>query len=282
MTLLPRLPRPVVDARWLEAHIDHDQLVVVDSRWYLDGRSGRAAYEGGHVPGAMFADLDADLSGPAGPAGRHPLPEPGHFAAAMGRLGVGDGHQVVAYDDVGGMVAGRLWWMLDSLGESAAVLDGGIDEWPGALEKGSGPPRRSRSFTARPWPPERFATGDDVAALATSSDLVVLDARSADRFRGEENEMDPRFGHIPGARNAPWADNLSGGRLRRATELSAHYRRLGVGRASDAVAYCGSGVSACLDLLAMSHAGLGHGRLYVGSWSEWGADPARPVVSGDG
>ena len=267
---------PLVDTKWLADHAD--AVVVADVRSYLDGRSGREAYHRGHIPGARFVDLDADLSGPPSKAGgRHPLPAPEHFAAAMGRLGIGDDTAVVAYDDVGGVVASRLWWMLDSLGRTAVVLDGGLDAWDGRLETAA-PAGRPEVFTARPWPAERLATIDEVDAARTDPGALVIDARSVERYRGEPNQVDPRFGHIPGAVSMQVGDNLRDGRLRPASELRARYAEAGAADRA-VIAYCGSGVSACHDLLAIRHAGLGDGRLFVGSWSAWGADPDRPVAT---
>ena len=267
---------PLVDTKWLADHAG--AVVVADVRWYLDGRSGREAYHRGHIPGARFVDLDADLSGPPTKAGgRHPLPSPEDFAAAMGRLGIGDDTAVVAYDDVGGVVASRLWWMLDSLGRTAAVLDGGLDAWDGRLDTAA-PAWRPEAFTARPWPAERLATIDEVDAARRDPESLVIDARSVERYRGEPNQIDPRFGHIPGAVSMQVGDNLSDGRLRPAADLRDRYAEAGAGDRS-VIAYCGSGVSACHDLLAIRHAGLGDGRLFVGSWSAWGADPNRPVAT---
>ena len=269
---------PVVEADWLADNLD--SVVVADVRWYLDGRSGRDAYDRGHLPGARFADLDADLSAVASPAGgRHPLPDPDRFAAAMGRLGIGDGDRVVAYDDAGGVIAGRLWWMLDSLGHPAAVLDGGIGAWAGPLETAQGT-WEPAEFTARRWPEDRFVDIDELDRLRGRPDLVVIDARSAERYRGDPNSIDPRFGHIPGAMNMPATGNLAAdGRLLSAAELRSRYAAIGA-ETSNVIAYCGSGVSACCDLLALRRAGLGSGRLFVGSWSAWGADPDRPVETG--
>ena len=269
-----RLVGPVVDAGWLARH--RDDVVLADVRWYLDGRSGRAAYDRGHIGGARFVDLDTDLSSEPRPGlGRHPLPEPERFAEAMGRLGIGDSTPVVAYDDAGGVIAGRLWWMLDCIGCDAAVLDGGLDAWPGELETAE-PGWAPARFTPRPWPQERFVDIDDVERLLHQRGTVLIDARSAERFAGEPNPIDQRFGHIPGAVSAPATGNLHGGRLRSASSLRARYCALGAEQDS-VVAYCGSGVSACLDLLALRHAGLPDGRLFTGSWSAWAGDPQRPV-----
>lgn len=267
------LPGDLVTADWLERNLD--RVVVVDCRWYLDGRSGRSAYESGHIKGAVFVDLDTDLSGPPGPEGRHPLPSPAAFAAAMEMLGISNDSQVVAYDDLGSMVAGRLWWMLDSLGVSAAVLDGGLASWDGELQRQEAD-RDLGTFHETPWPADRYATADDVAARDAS--IVVLDARSQERFAGQANEIDSRFGHIPGARSAPFASNTGADdRFLTPTELHERFTTLGVAQDTEVIAYCGSGVSACNNLLALRAAGIGVPRLYVGSWSEWGADEARAI-----
>ena len=267
---------PIINARWLATNAD--RVVIADVRWYLDGRSGREAYDSGHIPGARFVDLDTDLSGPpTASGGRHPLPSPEHFAAAMSRLGIGDDTRVVAYDDVGGVVASRLWWMLDSLECAAAVLDGGMDAWSGDLETDA-PSWQAQAFTARPWPLDRFASIDEVDAARSDPESLVIDARSVERYRGEPNQIDPRFGHIPGAVSMQVGDNLRDGTLLPATEMRARYAQVGSADRS-VIAYCGSGVSACHDLLAIRHAGLGDGRLFVGSWSAWGGDPNRPLAT---
>lgn len=273
------LPTPVVSGPWLQANLD--KVVVADVRWYLDGRSGRAAYEAGHIPGAVFVDLDRDLSGPPSAAGgRHPLPTPEDFATALGAAGIGDGCGVVAYDDASGMVAGRLWWMLQALGEPVAVLDGGLAAWPSALST-EYPEVSPARFTPRPWPPESFAAIAEVDAARRDRGTVVLDARSPERYRGEPNAIDPRLGHVPGALSAPCAANLApDGTLRNPDELRQSYAALGADGDTEVVAYCGSGVSANLDLLALQLAGLGGGRLFVGSWSAWGADEDLPVATG--
>jgi len=268
---------PVVSADWLADHIDDPDLVVADVRWYLDGRSARDVYETGHLPGAVFVDLDVDLSAPpSAVGGRHPLPEPAAFAAAMGALGIGDTTRVVAYDDTGGITAGRLWWMLDVLGREVAVLDGGIAAWTDELSTATAAPVGA-TFTASAWPADRLMSADELEA-SLGGDLVVLDARSPERY-SSGGAVDPRPGHVPGARNAPSADNLSDGVLRPAPELAARYSALGA-HERPVVAYCGSGVSACIDLLALRRAGLPDGRLFVGSWSAWGADENRPAEEG--
>lgn len=268
--------QPVVDSEWLARH--RDEVVVADVRWYLDGRSGAEAYAAGHLPGAVFVDLDRCLAGPPSPAeGRHPLPPPEVFAACMAALGIGDGRPVVAYDDARGSVAGRLVWLLRILGEAAALLDGGLAAWTGPLDVGDRPGEavEPARFTARPWPPDRLAGIDEVAGGAA----VVVDVRAPERYRGEVEPIDPRAGHVPGAVNLPWTGNVdpATGLFRSPAELRDRYA--GVDRP---VVHCGSGVNACHTLLALEVAGLAGARLYPGSWSQWSSDPSRPVATGPG
>jgi thiosulfate/3-mercaptopyruvate sulfurtransferase len=281
-----RPPAPLVDAAWLHRRLGRPGLVVADARWRPDG-SARALYEGGHLPGAMFVDVDRDLSGPKSPtSGRHPLPSPEDFAAAMDRAGIGDDTVVIAYDDQGGSTAARLWWMLDVTGHPAAVLDGGLQAWPGKRETGPGPapgPVGGMGFTPLPWPRDRWADAEEVDRLRRDPLAVVLDARAAERYRGETEPIDPVAGHIPGAVNAPWSENLdpATGRFLDPDELRRRYpATIGAQGSTEVVAYCGSGVTSCHDLLALEVAGLPGARLYVGSWSEWVADPSRPVAAG--
>ena len=218
---------PLVDTKWLAAHAD--TVVIADVRWYLDGRSGREAYHRGHLPAARFVDLDDDLSGPATTGGgRHPLPSPEDFAAAMGRLGIGDDTAVVAYDDVGGVVASRLWWMLDSLGRTAAVLDGGLDAWDDRLETAA-PAWRPEVFTARPWPAERLATIDEVDAARRDPEIGRDRRPLGGTVPGRAQPDRPRFGHIPGAVSMQVGDNLRDGRLRPAAVLRDRYAEAGAG-----------------------------------------------------
>jgi thiosulfate/3-mercaptopyruvate sulfurtransferase len=198
----------------------------------------------------------------------------------MSALGVGDESTVVAYDDTGGVTAGRLVVMLRMLGHDAAVLDGGLNHWPGVVDTGWVEPTPA-SFTVRDWPEDRFASADQTAATPGNGG-VVLDARTHERFTGQVTQIDPRPGHIPGARNAPWASAMTDdGRLRSVDELRAHYTALGVDDDVPTVAYCGSGVSACVNIVAMEHAGFKPPRLYVASWSGWSADADRPAELGD-
>jgi thiosulfate/3-mercaptopyruvate sulfurtransferase len=271
----------LVSARWLAEHAG--DVVIADVRWYLDGRSGREAFAGGHLPGAVFVDLDRDLSAPAAPGrGRHPLPAPGALASALGRLGIAHGQPVVAYDDAGGSIAARLWWMLHALGEPVAVLDGGLQAWPSGLEAGPGPARPVVTREVRAWPAAAFVGTDDVDRLRQMPAALLLDARSAGRFSGDELAVDPRPGHIPGARSAPWAENLDPrtGRFKPAEELARRFSELGAAAADVVVTTCGSGVTACHDLLALHVAGYDRLALYAGSWSAWSGDPRRPAALG--
>jgi thiosulfate/3-mercaptopyruvate sulfurtransferase len=277
------LSGPLVDDEWLSRRLEAPELVVADVRWFPDG-SGRARFEEGHIPGAVFVDVDSDLASPrTNGSGRHPLPSPEAFAEAMEAAGIDDGSFVVAYDDAGGSNAARLWWMLSVTGHQVAVLDGGLQAWKGPLESGPSPPGGGGGhFTARPWPEDRIADMETVNRLRREPLAVVLDARAAERYRGEVEPIDPVAGHIPGARNAPWSENLDPGtgRFRSPEELRERYRALGVADETEVVTYCGSGVTSCHDVLAMEVAGLHRTKLYVGSWSEWITDLSRPVARG--
>ena len=249
--------------------------VLVDVRLYLDGRSALDAYRAGHLPGAVHVDLERWLAAPASrEAGRHPLPDPETFAEGLARAGIGDRDTVVAYDDAGGVMAARLVWLLRAIGHPAALLDGGLD---GPLETGD-VERPRATFTPRPWPAERLADLDAVAAPPRGT--VVLDARDGERFRGEVEPIDAQAGHIPGARSLPTRGHLGDdGRHRPAGELRERFAAAGVGEGTPVVAYCGSGVTACHQLLVLEHAGLGPGRLFPGSWSQYSAT-GRPVATG--
>lgn len=266
----------LVSAEQLAIHLGDPSWVLVDCRFSLqDLDAGRAAWRQGTIEGAVYASLDDDLSGEvvSGKTGRHPLPSVDSIAETLGAWGIGAQTQVVAFDDKGGPFAARLWWMLRWLGhDAAAVLDGGLRAWAEAgqvLAPGQ-PCGRSEVFTARPRP-EMIVTADQVLAARETPTVAVLDARAAPRFRGEHEPIDPVAGHIAGAINAPFADNLADDqRLLSRTLLRQRYDALlGERGSGDAICYCGSGVTACHDILAMAHAGLALPRLYVGSWSEW-------------
>jgi thiosulfate/3-mercaptopyruvate sulfurtransferase len=266
---------PIVDTAWLTAH--RAEIVLADVRFYLDGRSPRAAYDAGHLPGAVYVDLERWLAAPGSASeGRHPLPSPELFAEGMSACGIGDGTRAVAYDDAGGVIAARLVWMLRALGEEAALLDGGLAAWDGSLETAEAPASRA-AFTPRPWPTDRLASADDAAA----EEHVTIDARQRERFEGAPDGIDPRPGHIPGARSLPCRENLGPhGRLLPVEDLRERLSAVGIEDGASVVSYCGSGVTACHNLLVIEHVGRGQGRLYPGSWSQWSHDAARPGATG--
>ena len=271
----------LISAASLAASLGERALVIVDCRASLqDPGAGRAAYAEGHLPKAVFADLLDDLSGPIEPSktGRHPLPPVDSFVSRLRAWGIGSASQVVAYDDAGGAFAARLWWMLRWLDHDAvAVLDGGLQAWVAAglpldIEV---PLRPASDFTPRVQ--QRLLVS--ASELLQSAPHKVFDARAPERFRGEVEPIDPVAGHIPGAENLPFAENLAGGSFRSATELRERFDAALAGTApEEAVVYCGSGVTACHDVLAFAHAGLPLPRLYAGSWSEWITDPNRPIT----
>ncbi len=286
---------PLVSAEALKSALDAGanagaQIVLLDASFDLsDLDAGRRAFAEGHVPGAQYADLDRDLSGPkaaAGPGftGRHPLPSREAFAATVGRWGIGPRHFVVAMDRNGSPYAARLWWLLRWLGHSRVwVLDGGIAAW-----RDAGGPLTNESAPPRPRPPyprqSRSMPTVDAATLSRALGVwCALDARAPERFRGDVEPLDPVAGHVPGTLNRPFKDNLEPGstRFKASAQLAAEFNAVN-GRRSPAqtVHLCGSGVTACHNLLAMEAAGLPGAALYPGSWSEWCADPARPVARG--
>lgn len=256
---------PFVDWKWCADW--RGRVVLADARWYLDGSSGMEAYRRGHIPGAVFVDLDRWLSGPASPeSGRNPLPDSEVFAQGMREVGINDSDTVVAYDDAGGVIAARLAWMLRATGHDAAVLNGGIASYPGAHETAV-PVIAPGNFTARPWPAELLAG----IAETSSGGYTVIDARNRDRFQGLQDPIDPRPGHIPGAVNVPCRENIdASGKLLPMELLSENFERAQIRSGEDTISYCGSGVTACHNLLVMEHLGLGHGRLFVGGWSQYG------------
>jgi thiosulfate/3-mercaptopyruvate sulfurtransferase len=266
---------PLVSPEWLRDHLDDPHLRVVDFRWYLLGGKGRNAYMGGHIPGAVFVDLEA-VTGMEG-GGRHPLPSGAKFEEEMRRAGISSDTRVVAYDDAGGSIASRLWFLLRWFGHDAqAVLDGGIGAW-GAPLATEAPTVVRGGFRSREPDRSRILDFDEVRKL---SGVALLDARAGERYRGEKEPVDPKAGHIPGARSAPWIENLGpDGRFKPPEELRERFAGLGADGVSAAVVYCGSGVNATHDLLAMELAGLKNGRLYAGSWSDWSARDA-PIAVG--
>jgi thiosulfate/3-mercaptopyruvate sulfurtransferase len=273
----------LVNCAVLADHLDDPGWRVFDCRHLLsDPEAGSRAYAAAHLPGACFLHLDRDLSGPMnGRNGRHPLPDPLRLADRLGAAGLSAETQVVAYDDAGGAFASRLWWLLRWLGhDRVAVLDGGIDRW-----LAEGRPLVSDLPGVMPTVLEVHLRDWVVSSEAVHRNLddrrfCLIDARSPDRFRGENETLDPVGGHIPGARNRFFRDNLdASGCFRPAAELRREFLALLAGGAPEQVVmYCGSGVTACHNLLAMAIAGLHGARLYAGSWSEWCSDPARPLA----
>jgi thiosulfate/3-mercaptopyruvate sulfurtransferase len=276
----------LVDARALAARLPDPDWRIVDCRFDLAApAAGEAAYAASHVPGAVYAHLDRDLSAPRTErSGRHPLPAADAAAATFARLGIDARTQVVAYDASGGMYAARLWWMLRWLGhERAAVLDGGWQAWTTAGLPESAEPVRvePRSFVAHPQA-RAFVNADELDGLLEGNACLLLDARAPERYEGRAEPLDPKAGHVPGARNHPYVRNLGAdGRFLPEAELRERLLARLRGRApSEVVSMCGSGVTACHTLLALEAAGLPGGRLYPGSWSEWSRDPQRPVATG--
>ena len=285
------MPSPLITATELNALRNQGkQVIVIDCSFDLTNpAAGREMYQQGHIPGASYLHLDNELSGPkTGVNGRHPLPDPDLFVTRLRALGTNDDAFVVAYDAQGSMYAARLWWLMRWVGHGAvAVLDGGKAAWVAAglqLEPGTTPdPESGGNLTRR----ASLVRTVDAAALVDNLDqrsLLVVDARAADRFRGENETLDPVGGHIPGAANRFFKDNLTAdGRFKPADQLRAEFAQVFNGKApADTVMQCGSGVTACHNLLALEVAGLTDAALYPGSWSEWCADPKRPVATGSG
>lgn len=271
----------------LARHLDATDWVIVDCRFSLDDKErGVNHYRQAHIPGAVYTHLDDDLSATVVPdeTGRHPLPSHEVMARRFGALGIGSGMQVVAYDDSGGAIAARLWWMLQYLGhDDAAVLDGGWNAWTAEGRPVSSGVEQmpARTFNARPRP-HMVVEAEEVERIRRDPNWRLLDARDAARYRGEVEPIDPVAGHIPGAVSAPFKENLGDdGRFRPQEELRERFGRIiGAVPADRVVHHCGSGVTACHNLLAMRHAGLGDAKLYPGSWSEWIVDERRAVTQG--
>lgn len=273
----------------LAGRLGDARLRVLDARWYLDpAKKGQDAYKAGHIPGAFFADLEADFTAPGGarggPLGRHPFPPSDQVQNVMRLFGITQGVTVVAYDDAAGAMASRVWFVLRANGFDAChVLDGGITQWIAEGRPLSVDPPTVSTMTdyeVSPRPGLVLSKEEFMEARKTS---LVLDARIPERYRGDTEPIDPRGGHVPGALNAPYTKNLTGGAtpvFRPAAELRAHFESLGVTNESDPIVYCGSGITASHDLLALHLAGF-RGRLYGGSWSQWSSDPALPVATGE-
>lgn len=261
-----------------------DSVIYCDVRYSLQQPDGSQAFAEGHIPGARYISMDNVLAGKAGPiVGRHPLPTAQSFADALGDLGIGTAATVIAYDGMGGQMAGRLVWMLRVIGQEAALLDGGLDAWKnrfGADALETGPV--SVEPVARPaidWPQDAIVDSSQVETLIDQG-VSVLDSRSSDRYRGENEPMDPKAGHVPGAANLPFAGNYQDGGLYFQPLDKLRQRMTAAKVQSDSVFYCGSGVTACNNILVAEAAGLKRPRLYVGSWSGWSSED-RPVATGD-
>lgn len=274
---------PLISTAELAAQLGSANLVIVDSRHDLMNPSiGRDAYAAGHIPGAIFMSIDDDLSAAkTGSNGRHPLPTPEAFATKLGAKGISNSNKVVVYDGGNAMYAGRLWWMLRWVGHSNVfVLDGGIALWQkeGRAVETQANTLTATTFSAKANDAMRLTAAETLASL-TDSSRRILDARALERYRGDVEPVDPVAGHIPGAFNRAFALNMRDGVFKPADELRREFETVLAGRSPDQLIHqCGSGVSACANLIAMEHAGLSGSKLYAGSWSEWCADPARPVA----
>jgi thiosulfate/3-mercaptopyruvate sulfurtransferase len=274
----------IVSVDELNRHLNDPGWVIVDCRHLLqDFGAGRRMYDAVHIPGAFFASVEEDLAGPkTGTNGRHPLPDPEKFAAFLRELGVNDDTQIVAYDAGADMFAARLWFLAHYIGHDAvAILDGGFNAWAGTGKPVTTvEPQRPRNGTISAKPRhDRAVDIDAVLESLENGSFTLLDARAPDRFAGQNETIDPIGGHIPGAINRPFRANFTGplGQLKPPEQLREEFKALGV-PPEQVVHQCGSGVSAAVNYLAMKHAGLSGQRLYAGSWSEWCADPSRPMV----
>ena len=270
----------------LATHIDDASFAIVDCRFRLDDPGwGEREYEAAHIPGAVYAHLDRDLSStPTGTNGRHPLPDPSELRRRLGTFGIAPGVQVVAYDQDTGAFASRLWWLLRFVGHRAvAVLDGGLAKWTaeGRPTRGGIERRKQADFTGE-RNRDMMVDAATVAQVTNRRDWRLLDARAPERYRGEVEPIDKKAGHIPTAVNHPFQTNLTaGGTFRSPSELRGQFEAsLGSVPPPQIIAYCGSGVTACHNLLAMEHAGLHGAKLYPGSWSEWSADASNPTATG--
>jgi thiosulfate/3-mercaptopyruvate sulfurtransferase len=259
------------------------RLTLLDVRWRLGGPPGRELYDAAHIPGAAFVDLDRDLAAPPGEGGRHPMPATADFEQAMRLAGVSGGRPVVVYDDADSTAAARAWWLLRYFGHpSVRVLDGGFRAWTAAGYPVDPPSPLYRGaigdFTARPGHLD-LLDADGAASIARAG--LLLDARAGERYRGEAEHVDPVAGHIPGAVSAPTAENVNqDGTFKPTADLAARFTALGAAGGRPVAAYCGSGVTAAHEVLALTLAGL-PAALYVGSWSNWITDPDRPVATGE-
>lgn len=290
-----QLPTPLISVQQLhaalQANLPNDALRVVDARWYLlEPMDPATEYARGHLPGAVRADMDHDLAQKPG-AGRHPLPSRERFVNAMRRLGISKHTFVVVYDDKSGTVAGRLWWLLRSYGHArVALLDGGLPAWVAAGHAlDTVVPQVAPGDFDGSFDDGELVLRAEVEGLVSSGALqsgdanapLLIDSRLAGRYRGETEPVDPKAGHIPGAINVPVTAHLAGGQLQAAADLRARFEQAGVHEGRPVVFYCGSGVNACLNLLAYQLAGFQGGKIYAGSWSDWCAGDHLPMATGE-
>ncbi|MFD0621136.1 sulfurtransferase [Paenibacillus sp. GCM10027629] len=280
----------IVSMEWVHTHLADSNVILVDCRFVMGGAApdlGQRQYEAGHLPGAYYLDLDRDLSSPVGEhGGRHPLPHLDALTAKFSSIGIDGSKHVVAYDDQGGMMASRLWWLLHYTGHAggASIMDGGYSAWvareyPTTIEK----PEPTSSATYVPQIDNRFVIHiDELRQEMTKPDVLLIDSREAPRYRGEIEPIDPVAGHIPGAVNAFWKEALNEqGTWRSAEEQKARFAELGADQAERIIVYCGSGVSACPNVIALQEAGYQNVRLYAGSWSDWISYSDNPIATGD-
>ncbi len=278
----------LISTQWLADHLHDANIRVADVRWYLlnKEKDGRQEYLRGHIPGAVFLNVDGELAAlPGKGPGRHPLPAPSAFAETASRAGIGPKTYVIAYDDMGGATAARLWWLLRYMGhDQVSVLDGGITRW--ILE---GRPLESGERTApraifEPRPHREWVVDQDmVNRLRNDPKALVIDARAAERYEGKIEPVDPKAGHIPGAKSAPYTGNQQSAedpRFKEPSALRERFEQIGADKAETIVSYCGSGVNACMNILALQLAGFKDVLLYEGSWSDWSRTPERPVGVG--
>lgn len=280
---------PLIQTSELAERLGDPKLRLLDARWYLDpARKGIDAYAAGHIHGAFFADLEADFTGRGGarggPLGRHPFPSPQQIQNVIRLFGITAGVSVVVYDDAAGAMAARVWFVLKVCGfDDCSVLDGGITKWIAEGREITSQPPSISTMTDFVVAPRPELVLSKAVFVATKDSSLVLDARAPERYRGETEPIDPRAGHIPGARSAPYTFNLTSEAnpvFRKPAELRAHFESLGVTEGNPPIVYCGSGITATHDLLALEVAGF-KGRLYGGSWSEWSSDPTLPIATGE-
>ncbi len=271
---------PIISSDELLAIYRLDEVHVLDTRWYLDGRKGIDSYRSGHIPGAIFVDVETVCTGPGGPSrGRHPLKNPRDFASALASLGVGSGSRIVCYDDQFGSIAARLWWMLDQLSVDVQVLDGGFQAWRGPVEvvDVTFPPNQNPIGTPETWPSEALVSTSEVSRISRSKGAYILDARARERYLGQFEPIDRVPGHIPSAKSFPWTTMIDKDGFLPPYELRQLFSGVLKDTSKPIICSCGSAITACHLLLGLRISGIGDGFLYEGSYSGWSADPRRPI-----